>query len=175
MTTATAPSDRDTPATLWFLIAQAGHLGCGGWTLGDDGRLLRACGTACWGTSSRTQPGTGSNAELDVLQLAYTWRVPGPSDRTVCGPLRAVKGACGGAARWLSATLDSSSRSNDRLVIGRTRTSDARPLHCSLYGAMQMSLYADTALYTCQESGGGAGHGRPQAPPGTLPAERSPG
>ncbi|GAB3177897.1 hypothetical protein [Streptomyces incanus] len=48
MTTATARSDRDSPATLWFLISQADHLGCGRWSLGNDGRLRCACGTALY-------------------------------------------------------------------------------------------------------------------------------
>jgi hypothetical protein len=33
---------------LWFLVAQAGHVGCGGWALGDDARLRCACGTALY-------------------------------------------------------------------------------------------------------------------------------
>ncbi|MFI8305042.1 hypothetical protein ACIF80_16590 [Streptomyces sp. NPDC085927] len=48
MTTATVRSDRELPATLWFLISQAGHLGCGRWSLGDDGRLRCACGTVLY-------------------------------------------------------------------------------------------------------------------------------
>ncbi|WGD44492.1 zinc finger domain-containing protein [Streptomyces cathayae] len=48
MTTATARSDRDLPATLWFLISQAGHLGCGRWSLESDGRLRCACGTVLY-------------------------------------------------------------------------------------------------------------------------------
>ncbi|MGJ3562105.1 hypothetical protein ACR6C2_43465 [Streptomyces sp. INA 01156] len=48
MTTATARSGRDLPATLWFLISQAGHLGCGRWSLESDGRLRCACGTVLY-------------------------------------------------------------------------------------------------------------------------------
>ncbi|WP_326750813.1 hypothetical protein OH738_38925 [Streptomyces hirsutus] len=48
MTTATARSDRESAATLWFLISQAGHLTCGRWSLGNDGRLRCACGTVLY-------------------------------------------------------------------------------------------------------------------------------
>ncbi|WP_406729383.1 hypothetical protein WJ438_39465 [Streptomyces sp. GD-15H] len=48
MTTAPARGDRDSPATLWFLISQAAHLGCGRWSLGGDGRLRCACGTVLY-------------------------------------------------------------------------------------------------------------------------------
>ncbi|AJF63857.1 hypothetical protein SVTN_04860 [Streptomyces vietnamensis] len=48
MTTATVYSDRGSPATLWFLISRAGHLGCGRWSLGNDGRLHCACGTVLY-------------------------------------------------------------------------------------------------------------------------------
>lgn len=67
MTTATARSDRDSPATLWFLISQAGHLGCGRWSLGNDRRLRCACGTVLYlyqqpadgaGSGAPTSPGT---------------------------------------------------------------------------------------------------------------------
>jgi hypothetical protein len=34
---------------LWFLVAQAGHLGCDGWTFDRrDGRLRCACGAALY-------------------------------------------------------------------------------------------------------------------------------
>jgi hypothetical protein len=34
---------------LWFLVAEAGHVGCGGWTIDHhDGRLCCACGTALY-------------------------------------------------------------------------------------------------------------------------------
>ena len=41
-----------------------------------------------------------------MLQLAYTRRVLGAvRSGSVCGPLRAVKDACGGVPRWPAATI----------------------------------------------------------------------
>lgn len=45
----------------------------------------------------------------------------------MCGPCRPVKGAFGGAARWASPTLDSSTRPWTWLAIGRPLPSGIRP------------------------------------------------
>ncbi|MFC5959660.1 hypothetical protein ACFP51_36245 [Streptomyces pratens] len=81
MTTATARFDRESPATLWFLISQAGHLGCGRWSLGDDGRLRCACGTVLYlyqqpadgaGSGAPEPPGTCSRGREERMTPAET-------------------------------------------------------------------------------------------------------
>ncbi|MCX2926141.1 hypothetical protein [Streptomyces sp. NEAU-W12] len=59
--TTTACSARDSTATLWFLISRAAHLGCGRWSLGDDGRLRCACGTVLY-LYPQSADGAGSGA-----------------------------------------------------------------------------------------------------------------
>jgi hypothetical protein len=35
----------DIGAICWALVQDAGHLDCGGWSVGEDWKLLCACGT----------------------------------------------------------------------------------------------------------------------------------